>query len=61
VGRFSGWLIAYAAYASLVAAPLDLVAFTLVPLLLLAIAAVASWLPAQRVSGVNPLPALRYQ
>jgi ABC-type antimicrobial peptide transport system permease subunit len=39
--------------------PLDPVAFTVAPLVLIAAALVATWLPARRATRVNPIQALR--
>lgn len=41
--------------------PYDLVTFTVVPFLLLAVAVLAAFLPARRAARVSPLTALRYQ
>ncbi len=41
--------------------PADPVTFSLVPILLAAIALFASWLPAQRAAEVEPLEAIRYE
>ena len=59
VGALAGWLLAFAVVVDLFAAPVDAVVFAGVPGVLLAVAAVASWWPARRVSAVPPMIALR--
>lgn len=39
----------------------DPISFTLVPVLLILVAVIAVWLPAQRAIRVNPVDALRYE
>jgi len=39
--------------------PYDMAVFLIVPMLLLAVAAVASYLPARRATKMNPIVALR--
>ena len=58
-GAGIGWVLAYAAYVQIVQEPLDLVVFSVVPVLLVMIGAAATWVPARRVSGVDPVIALR--
>jgi ABC-type lipoprotein release transport system permease subunit len=41
--------------------PHDLPTFTLVPLLLMAIAFLACWLPSRRAARVEPVTALRHE
>jgi predicted permease len=61
VGAAAGWGLAYAAYVRVVREPLDIAVFVGVPLLLLILSAVASWVPARRVSRVDPGIVLRDQ
>jgi predicted permease len=41
--------------------PIDPVTFLAVPIVLIAVAVAAAWLPARRASGVDPVVALRYE
>ena len=59
VGVLAGWLLALAVIVDVFAAPVDATVFTGVPAVLLSVAALASWWPARRVSGVAPIIALR--
>jgi predicted permease len=69
LGLVIGLAVAGAAFGSIGAvarllpgiSPLDPLTFVGVPLVLAAIAAVASWIPARRAGRVDPLVALRYE
>jgi hypothetical protein len=61
VGATLGWLAAFVVYIHLVRGGLDPWAFAGVPAMLLAIAALASWLPARRATGIDPVVALRQE
>lgn len=60
IGAAMGWLVAFVIAADVTGgAPLDLIVFAGVPALLLTVAALASWLPAQRAAKLEPWQALR--
>ena len=59
VGALAGWLVAFAVVVDILAAPVDPAVFGGVPLILLAVATLASWWPARRVSRVDPMLALK--
>jgi len=59
VGALAGWVLAFAVVVDVFDAPVDAVVFAGVPAILLAVAALASWWPARRVSAVAPIIALR--
>jgi predicted permease len=59
LGALAGWLIAFAVVVDVLSAPLDVAVFAGVPLILLAVATLASWWPARRVTLVDPMRALR--
>src|SRR5262249_29735554 len=58
-GALIGWLAALAVVVDLIGARVDVAIFAGVPALLMAVALVASWWPARRISDVDPLIALR--
>jgi ABC-type lipoprotein release transport system permease subunit len=58
-GAACGWLVAWIGYTRIFGGTTDVRAFVLVPLLLLAVAALSSWLPARRAATIDPLVALR--
>lgn len=59
-GGIAGWLVVYLFQIHVAPGrPIDLSAFVGVPVVLLAVAAFASWLPARRASRVDPMVALR--
>jgi putative ABC transport system permease protein len=61
VGAICGWLIAFVlALDVLSGGPIDRIVFAAVPAVLLVVAAVAAWLPARRVTRVEPSIALRH-
>jgi ABC-type antimicrobial peptide transport system permease subunit len=59
LGALAGWLIAFAVVVDVLSAPVDIAVFAGVPLILLAVATLASWWPARRVTLVDPMRALR--
>jgi predicted permease len=61
VGMMAGWLIAFILVANVLGAPLNAPIFAAVPAILLVVAAAACWLPARRVSRLDPWVALRQE
>ena len=59
VGALAGWLLVFAAQVVIFTAPVEPTVFAGVPLVLLAVATLASWWPARRVTRVDPMRALR--
>ena len=61
VAGFAGWVALTRSMSSLLygVSPLDTLTFALVPVLLLAAALAASYLPARRATRVDPMEALR--
>jgi predicted permease len=62
LGALAGWVIAFVVAADLApAGKLDVSVFAGVPAILLAVGAVASWLPARRATRMDPIVALRQE
>jgi predicted permease len=58
-GAIAGWMVAAGFYTHLMRGALDATAFGVVPVLLLAVATIACWLPARRAAHIDPVNALR--
>ena len=59
-GAVTGWMIAFAAVTAIMpSATSNMASFAGVPLLMLAVAAVACWIPSRRCATVDPLVSLR--
>ncbi|MCC7185765.1 MAG: FtsX-like permease family protein, partial [Acidobacteria bacterium] len=59
-GAVIGWLLVFAGVTAVMpSATADMTAFAGVPFLMLAVAAVACWVPARRCARVDPVRALR--
>jgi predicted permease len=59
-GALAGWLVALVADLHLFGGSIDASVFLGVPAVLLAVATVASWVPAQRAARIDPITALRH-
>jgi putative ABC transport system permease protein len=62
IGAVPGWLIMYLIQIHMAPGrPLDVPVFVGVPAVLIFVAALASWVPAQRAAAVEPVVALRQE
>jgi ABC-type antimicrobial peptide transport system permease subunit len=60
-GGVLGWTLVFMLYTHLVRGTIDLPSFLGVPMVLLAVAALAAWIPARRASNIDPMVALRHE
>ena len=59
-GAAAGWLVVWIVATRLFGAPTDVRAFVAVPLTVIAVAAVSSWLPARHAASIDPVAALKH-
>ena len=60
IGALAGWLLAFVLALDVLSGTIDLPVFAAVPLVLLAVAALACWIPSRRAARLDPAAALRH-
>jgi ABC-type lipoprotein release transport system permease subunit len=59
-GAVAGWVLVWIVATRLFGVATDLRAFAAVPLALIGVAAISSWLPARHAASIDPVAALKH-